>query len=74
MINSIIFEELSVGIIKPGSRERLLEVIGRYPADGVILGCTELPLILSQKDCSVPLLDTIDIHTSAILNEAVSGR
>lgn len=71
VINTVIFEELSVGIIKQETREKLLRIIDNYSVDGVILGCTELPLILSQKDSAVPFLDTIDIHTSAILKEAI---
>ena len=71
-INHIIFEELARGIFKPETRERLLDMISRYPVDGVILGCTELPLILKQEDTSVPLLDTLDLHTEAALDYALA--
>jgi aspartate racemase len=71
-INHIIFEELARGIFRAKTRERLLEIISRYPVDGVILGCTELPLILKQEDTSVPLLDTLDLHTEAALDYALA--
>ena len=72
LINKIIFEELSIGIIDTLSKNLLLNIIDKYKVDGVILGCTELPLILSQKDTSVELIDTIDLHTSEILKEAMN--
>jgi aspartate racemase len=40
----------------------------------VILGCTELPLILRQGDASVPLLDTLALHAEAALNYALAGE
>jgi hypothetical protein len=51
---------------------RLVEIIDSYPVDGVILGCTELPLILRQEDCSVLLLNTLDLHTQAALDYALA--
>ena len=67
LINQIIFRELVLGIFKPESRALLLEIIARYPVDGVILGCTELPLILTQADLPIPGLDTLDLHAEAAL-------
>ena len=72
-INRIIFEELARGIVKDGSREALLGIIKAYPADGVILGCTELPLILRQEDSPTPLLDTLELHARAALDFALSA-
>jgi aspartate racemase len=71
-INTIIFDELVRGIIKEKSKTRLLDIIGSYNVDGAILGCTELPLIVTPKECSTPLLDTVKIHVEAILHFAVS--
>lgn len=71
-INRIVFEELSLRKIKPESKTYLLEMIHRYPVDGVILGCTELPMILNQQDTAVPLLDTVELHTQAILDYAMT--
>jgi aspartate racemase len=55
-INQIIFDELV-----------LLRIISNYEVDGVILGCTELPLILQQKDTNIKLLDTVEVHVEAAL-------
>ena len=72
-INAIIFEELARDIITRPSRQRLLDIIARYPVDGVILGCTELPLILNQDVAvGIPLLDTLDLHAQAALDLALA--
>jgi aspartate racemase len=70
-INRIIFEELARGLFRHGTRQRLLQIITRYPVDGVILGCTELPLILKATDATIPLLNTVEIHTQAVLDYAL---
>ncbi len=67
-INRIIFDELVIGIFKEKTRKRLLEIIKSYDEDGVILGCTELPLILNQEDTDVRLLNTLEIHARAALD------
>jgi aspartate racemase len=70
-IERVVFDELTKGVFTDASRARLLEIIGRYAVDGVILGCTELPLLLQQKDSPVVLLDTLDLHTRAALELAL---
>ena len=67
-INGIIFDELVIGVIKEESKNRLHNIISNYEVDGVILGCTELPLILKQKDTDVKLLNTLELHVNAALN------
>lgn len=67
-IDRIIFDELVIGIIKQVSKHKLLNIMSNYQVDGVILGCTELPLILKQKDCNVKLLDTVEIHIKFVLD------
>jgi len=69
--NDMIFRELVVGEIQDSSRKRLQEMISEYDADGVILGCTELPLILRDRDCDLPLLNTMDLHVQAALDYAL---
>ncbi|MDZ7628529.1 MAG: amino acid racemase [Parvularculaceae bacterium] len=65
-IERIILDELCLGAVTEGARARLLEVIAATPeADGVILGCTELPLILTQNDCAIPVFDTTALHALA---------
>ena len=66
-INQIIFDELVIGIFNEESKQKLLSIINNYEVDGVILGCTELPLILQQKDTNIKLLDTVEVHVEAAL-------
>lgn len=72
IIDKIIFDELVIGFFKQESKQKLLNIINRYEADGVILGCTELPLILSQKDTKLKLLDTGDLHVESALKYYLS--
>lgn len=70
-VNRIIFEELCLGRIEPSSKSRLLEVIANAQPDsidGVILGCTELAVILQQTDVDLALFDTTSIHVEAALD------
>lgn len=65
-IGRIIFDELCLGVVKDASRRELQRVIAAHSdADAVILGCTELCLILSQDDCALPVFDTTAIHADA---------
>ena len=67
-VHRIIYEELVVGEIKPESKQAYLDIIGRLTADGaqgVILGCTEIGLLVKAEDCSVPVFDTTLIHAQA---------
>jgi aspartate racemase len=71
LIDQIIFDELVIVKFKNESKQELLNIINNYKVDGVILGCTELPLILHKKDTSIKLLDTIEIHVEATLKYAM---
>ena len=71
-IDKIIFSELVIGLNKQESRETLLSIIKSYDVDGVILGCTELPLILNQKDTKIKLLDSVGLHVEATFNYYLS--
>jgi aspartate racemase len=65
-IGGIIFDELCLGVVAEASRARLLEVIRSHKeADGVILGCTELSMILKAGDCAAPVFDTTALHAEA---------
>jgi aspartate racemase len=64
---------LVVGNFQAESRERLFEIISHYEVDGVILGCTELPLILHQDDTATPLLDTLSLHVAAAVDYALGN-
>lgn len=66
-VNDIIYKELCLGIISDDSREKYRNIIGQlaeWGAQGVILGCTEIGLLIQQKDVSVPVFDTTLIHAS----------
>lgn len=67
IIDGVIFNELVIGSLKDSSKNELLKIIRKHGVDGVILGCTELPLILKQADIEIILLDTMDIHTTEAL-------
>ena len=65
LVNDVIYKELCLGIISPQSRKeyvRIIQQLSRQGAQGVILGCTEIGLLVSEKDISVPLFDTTLIH------------
>lgn len=74
-IDRTIFDELSRGTITAGAKMSLLGIAGRLVgegADAVILGCTELPLLLKEGDLSVPVLDTTRLHADAALEAAIA--
>lgn len=67
-IHHTLHDELGKGIIKPETKARYLQIIDgliAQGAEGVILGCTEIPLLLNQDDLSVPAFDTTKIHSDA---------
>lgn len=72
-IEAMVFDELVLNIIREETRDRLVEIIGCYQVDGVILGCTELPLILHQEIVPIPVLDTLNLHVAATLDYALDG-
>ena len=65
LVNRVIFDELCLGVVKEDSKAAYLKVIANLQArgaQGILLGCTELGLIVSQVDVSLPLFDTTVIH------------
>jgi aspartate racemase len=75
IIHRIIEEELTRGIISPNSREKYIEIINNLisaGAEGIILGCTEIPLLIAPGDCPLPIFDTAILHSDAALRFAVS--
>ena len=67
-VNSIIFDELCLGITSEASRQKLLSIIAslqKQGAQGVILGCTEIGLLISPQDTDLPVFDTTMIHAAA---------
>jgi aspartate racemase len=75
-IHRIIIDELALGIIRPEARETVNRVMGGLVAQGtqaIILGCTELPLLVAQEGSSVLLFDTTTIHARAAVDLALAG-
>jgi len=65
LIHHILYSELCLGEIKSLSKDKFIRIIKNLSAigaEGVILGCTEIPLLIKQEDCEVPLFDTTRIH------------
>jgi len=74
-IHRIIYEELCTGIVKTSSRQVYVEIIERLVtegAEGVILGCTEIGLLVKQANSPVPLFDTTEIHARAAVRYALN--
>jgi aspartate racemase len=75
MINKVIYEELCVGRIRPSSKKYYEEVMNRlvaHGAEGIILGCTEIGLLVQQEDSKVPLFDTTVIHALEAVHLALA--
>jgi len=70
-IHRVIYHELIRGIFNEGSRIKFLEIIHKIEEestiDGVILGCTEIPLLIEQKHIELPLLNTLEIHVEKMI-------
>ena len=74
IIHNIIYYELVLGEIKEESRKEYIRIISKSieaGAEGVILGCTEIPLLVKQADCSVPVFDTTTIHAVKTVEAAL---
>ena len=75
IVNTIIYEELCLGVIKEESKEKYLHIIDKLQqkgAQGVILGCTEIGLLVQQQDTELPVFDTAFIHSKNAALCAVS--
>lgn len=73
-INHSIFEEFGKEIFSDDTRQRYTAIIDglvKKGAEGIILGCTEIPLLLDQKDFSIPLFNTTEIHAEAAVKFAL---
>jgi aspartate racemase len=74
VIHRVIYQELCLGKIDNNSRQKYLDVIDRLVgegAEGVILGCTEIGLLVRQEDTAIPLFDTTEIHARAAVEFAL---
>jgi aspartate racemase len=74
IVHDIIHDELTHEIIKDSSKEKYIKIINNLVsngAEGVILGCTEIPLLIKQKDLDIPVFDTTTIHAKAAAEYAI---
>ena len=75
MVHSVIYDELCKGILSDDSRRQYLRVISQLVdegAQGVILGCTEIGLLVDADSCDVPRFDTTELHAAAAVDFALS--
>ncbi|KGL38778.1 aspartate/glutamate racemase [Listeria newyorkensis] len=73
-VNQIIFEELCLGVIREDSRAKMLAMIekaGEKGAQGVVLGCTELELLIREQDVALPIFKTAELHAKYAAKEAL---
>jgi len=76
LVHRVIFEELCRGELRDTSRAAYLDVIGQLAeqgAEGVVLGCTEIPLLVRPQDCELPLFNTTELHAGYALDEMLAG-
>jgi aspartate racemase len=76
-VHRIIYEELVQGRVEPASRQAYREIIARlveHGAEAIILGCTEIMLLVRPEDSPVPLYDTTAIHAEAAVERALADR
>jgi aspartate racemase len=74
-VHDVIFGELCRGINEQTSKEAYLNIINKLVdsgAEGIILGCTEIPLLIQQNDTSIPLFDTTAIHANKLAEKALN--
>lgn len=73
-VHRIIFEELVVGVVSDASRERYRQIVARLVAEraeGIILGCTEIELLIGPDDSPVPVFPTTRLHVEAAIEAAL---
>ena len=76
LVNNSIYNELGKGILLLETKQMYLEIIDQLiqqGAEGIILGCTEIPLLLKQDDSPVPVFDTTLLHATAAVDFALAG-
>ena len=76
LVNDIIYKELVRGVLKPASKEiylGIIEDLRKRGAQGVILGCTEIPLLINPEDVELPIFNTTKIHAERAVEVALSN-
>ena len=75
IIHDIIYDELALGILNNYSKQKYIDIIQKLikqGAEGIILGCTEIPLLIEQEDVLVPIFDTTKIHATEVFKLAIN--
>jgi aspartate racemase len=76
LVDRVIFEELIRGVLRPSSRDayvRIITGLAERGAEAVILGCTEIELLITERDTTVPLLPSARLHAEAAAGFALTG-
>ena len=76
LVHRVIYEELCLGVVTEASRQAYRDVIARLVAagaEGVVLGCTEIELLVDQSDSDVPVFPTTRLHVEAAVTAALAG-
>lgn len=76
-VHRIIYEELCTGAVREDSREtyqRIIESLAQQGAQAIVLGCTEITLLIQPQDSVLPVLDTTRLHSMAAVDFALTGR
>jgi len=76
LVHNIIYDELCLGLVKDSSREVYKKIIKRLEieegVEGVILGCTEISMLIQDNDVDIPTYDTTELHATAAVTKALS--
>jgi aspartate racemase len=76
IVHRVIYDELCMGEVRPSSKEQYIQIMGhlvREGAEAIILGCTEIGLLVHDEDSTVPLFDTTRIHALAAVDYALAS-
>jgi aspartate racemase len=76
IVHRVIYEELCVGVIEDGSRDeyrRIMAVLADRGAEAILLGCTEIDLLVGPQDSPVPVFDTTRLHAERAVELAIAG-
>ena len=77
IVHDVIYEELCVGVVTDDSRDeyrRIIRDLAERGAEGILLGCTEIDLLVGQQDSPVPVFDTTRLHAERAVELALAGE
>ena len=75
LVHNVIYNELCLGELRPESKKIFLGIIDKLAdegAEGIVLGCTEIPLLIKQEDTQLPVLNTTELHAAAAVEAALN--